>query len=217
MTGAQTAEYYHAKGYRGIIVTDHFFNGNCAVSPELPWKERVERFFEGYRDAKEAGEKLGLTVLYGWEYNYQTTEFLTYGADIAWLTDHPDILTLSPEEYCDEIHRAGGLIVHAHPFRERPYIRYFRLFPNYVDAVETVNAAHHLFPDFDKRADFYADSYRLKKVVGSDFHYEWPGGLCAMEFEEPIAGIHDFIRLVSEGKYSGLRLDTEGRVIARLL
>ena len=216
LTGAQVAEYYYDKGYQGIIVTDHFFNGNCAISPELPWKERVERFFDGYRDAKTAGEKLGLQVLCGWEYNYLTTEFLTYGLDISWLIDNPDILSLSPEEYCNIVHRAGGFIIHAHPFRERSYISYFRLFPNYVDAVETVNAAHHMFPEFDKRADFYATSYKLKKVVGSDFHFEWPGGLCAMDFEEPLTDTKHFIRLVSERRYSNWRLDTDGRVIARI-
>lgn len=79
-----------------------------------------------------------------------------------------------------------------------------------------MNAAHHMFPEFDKRADFYATSYKLKKVVGSDFHFEWPGGLCAMDFEEPLTDTKHFIRLVSEGRYSNWRLDTDGRVIARI-
>ena len=34
---------YLANGYDGIVVTDHFFNGNTAISPSLGWKERVTR------------------------------------------------------------------------------------------------------------------------------------------------------------------------------
>ena len=49
-TGAEVAERYKELGYTGVIITDHFFNGNCAVSPDLPWRERVERFFDGYED-----------------------------------------------------------------------------------------------------------------------------------------------------------------------
>ena len=40
-TGAQMARAYKEAGYTGIFVTDHFFNGNCAVPKFLPWKERV--------------------------------------------------------------------------------------------------------------------------------------------------------------------------------
>jgi len=212
-TGAEVAERYKELGYTGVIITDHFFNGNCAVSPDLPWRERVERFFDGYEDAKATGDRIGLQVLYGWEYNYLTTEFLTYGLDKQWLIDNDDILTISPEEYCERVHRDGGYIVHAHPFRERAYITYMRLFPHYVDAVETVNAAHHLFPDFDKRADFYADSYHLPKVAGSDYHFDYVGGLCAVDFEERLTDTKHFAALVAAGKHKNYRLDTQGRVL----
>ena len=40
-SAAEMVEEYHAKGYRGIIVTDHFLNGNTRVPADLPWKERV--------------------------------------------------------------------------------------------------------------------------------------------------------------------------------
>lgn len=215
-TGAQLAEYYAERGYQGVIITDHFFNGNCAISPALSWEERVERFFDGYEEAKKVGDRLGLQVFYGWEYNYLTTELLTYGLDKQWLIDNPDILSVSVEEYCERVHKAGGFLVHAHPFREREYISYLRLLPNYVDAIETVNAAHHLFPEFDKRADFYADSYRLRKLVGSDFHFVWPGGLCAVDFEEPLVDTRHFCRLVAEGRYTNWRLDVDGNVIAKI-
>ena len=48
-TGAELARYYKDAGYDGIIVTDHFFNGNCAVDKNLRWEEKCERYCEGYK------------------------------------------------------------------------------------------------------------------------------------------------------------------------
>ena len=51
------------KGYNGIIVTDHFFNGNTCVPEYLPWKERVDMFtydcgkVETYVETDELKEK----------------------------------------------------------------------------------------------------------------------------------------------------------------
>ena len=66
-TGEEMARAYHERGYTGIIVTDHFFNGNSAVPKDLPWTERVERFLKGYEQAKATGEAIGLQVFFGWE------------------------------------------------------------------------------------------------------------------------------------------------------
>lgn len=213
LSGGDVARLCKKNGLTGVIITDHFFNGNCAISPELPWKERVDAFFAGYREAKEVGDEIGLDVFCGWEYNYLTTEFLTYGLTAEWLYENDDVLTITPEEYCDRVHRDGGFIVHAHPFRERPYIKYIRLFPNYVDAVEIHNMAHYPYPQFDKRAEFYADSYGKRKLVGSDLHFEWPTGYCCVEFGERLTDVSDFINHVKDGKYRNVRTDTTGRVI----
>ena len=38
-SGAEQARRYKAIGYDGIIVTDHFFNGNCAVTNFDSWED----------------------------------------------------------------------------------------------------------------------------------------------------------------------------------
>ena len=50
--GADYIPFYKKKGYTGIIVTDHFFNGNTCVPSHLSWEERVELFCKGYEEAK---------------------------------------------------------------------------------------------------------------------------------------------------------------------
>ena len=80
-SGREVAEAYHARGYDGIIITDHFFNGNTTVPRDLPWRERVELFTAGYRAAKEYGDKVGMQVFFAWEDSSEGNDFLTYGLD----------------------------------------------------------------------------------------------------------------------------------------
>ena len=46
--GPEYFDRYKRLGYDGLIVTDHFWRGYCAVDRRLPWSEFVERFCFGY-------------------------------------------------------------------------------------------------------------------------------------------------------------------------
>lgn len=176
-TGAEMARAAKDAGYTGIIVTDHFFYGNTCVDRNLPWSDWVEGFCKGYEDAKKEGDKIGLQVFFGWEACYKATEFLINGLSKQWLLDHPEIKDCTIEEQFDLVHKDGGMVVHCHPFREEFYIPEIRLFPDYCDAVETVNATHtcilsksHNNPEFDVKAKAYAKEHNKPETSGSDIH-----------------------------------------------
>lgn len=203
-TGREMAQACHEAGYTGIIVTDHFFYGNSCIDRTLPWKDWVEAFCRGYEDAAEEGARLGLQVFFGWESNYESTEFLIFGPDKEWLLSHPQIKDASIEEQYHLIHDAGGMIIHAHPFRKEPYIPEIRLFPDYVDGVEAANATHaskrshyHNNPLFDEQAREYAMQHNLPLTAGSDIHSKelFLGG---MAFSHKLRNISDFITAVKE-------------------
>lgn len=193
-------------GYTGIIVTDHFFYGNTAVDRNLPWEEWVEGYCSGYELAKKTGDKIGLQVFFGWESGYQGTDFLIYGLDKQWLLEHPEIRDATVEEQYGLVHRAGGLVIHAHPFREEFYIPRVRLFPDFVDGVEVANASHAVkFPGpdgvslFDRRAMDYALEHDFPRTGGSDIHsVDLIGG--GMAFAEKLNDIRDYIAAVMDGK-----------------
>lgn len=196
-TGAEMSRAYKEAGYSGIIVTDHFFNGNSAIPRDLPWKTRIELFCRGYENAREEGEKIGLHVFFGWEYAYRGAEFLTYGLGKDFLLAYPDMLSWSIEKYFEVVHQSGGFIVQAHPFREAPYIKKIRLFPEYVDAIEVINASH-TNPDFDRKALQLAKEYSLLQTSGSDTHQAsriYGGG---MEFDHELHSIEEFIQAVKK-------------------
>ncbi len=175
--GSEMARAAKKAGYAGIFVTEHNWGGNTGVDRNLPWKEWVHAFFKGYEDAKTWGDAHDLSVFFAYEAGYRGTEFLIYGVEPEWLLTHPKIKTATVEEQYHMIHEAGGMVIHAHPYREEPYISEVRLFPQCVDGVEGINACHsnpkslgHYNPYFDKRAILYAREHNLPITAGSDIH-----------------------------------------------
>lgn len=196
-TGAQMVRAHYEDGYSGIIITDHFFNGNSGVPQNLPWEERVELFCSGYENALKEAEKLPFSVFLGWEYADNGTEFLTYGLDKDFLLSFPDMLSWPIEKYLTIARQHGGFISQAHPFREAWYIKAIRLFPEYVDAIEVRNASHS-DSRFDEQALELAKKYSLYQTAGSDTHdidCMYGGG---MEFDRELVSIEDFIEAVKE-------------------
>ena len=168
-TGAEHVRRYASLGYTGIVVTDHFFNGNCAVPPDLPWEEQIRLFAKGYEDAKTEGDKIGLQVWFGYEFQCKTNgwnHYPTYGISPETLIAHPEITSMRVKEYVDWVHSQGGYVTHAHPFR-LPGSAVIELAKE-VDAVEILNANR---PDEENDlAEGYAKLFSLPAIYGSDCH-----------------------------------------------
>lgn len=205
-TGTEMARACREYGYTGIFVTDHNWGGNTAVDRSLPWEEWVDVFEQGYRNAAQEGAKIGLDVFYGYEAGYHGTEFLIYGVDAEWMKAHPQIKDATVEEQYRLVHGAGGLVIHAHPYREAGYIPEIRLYPDWIDGVEGINATHshsrsaaHNNPDFDKRAIAYAREHGLPVTAGSDIHgiNLFGGGIA---FRRRIASAQDYARAIISGE-----------------
>lgn len=167
-TGAELARFYKEQGYQGLVVTDHFFNGNTAVDRSLPWEEKVALYCRGYESAKEEGDKIGLDVFFGVEWAFHGDEFLLYGVSKEWLLAHPDMLGWSHKQLFEEIEKIGGLMIQAHPFRDRGYIGIIHLYPELVHGIEVTNTGNA--PMDDRLADVYAKYWNLPVTSGSDTH-----------------------------------------------
>ena len=205
-SGEEMARAAKEYGYTGIIVTDHNWGGNTRVDRNLPWEQWVEGYCEGYREAKKTGDAIGLDVFFGMEAGFQGTEFLLYGISEDWLKGHPHVRSAGVEELYRIISEAGGMMIHAHPFREEYYIPGIRLFPEFVDGVEGINATHssrrsmsHNDPAFDGRAIAYAKENHLPMTAGSDIHTtKLLGG--GMAFRRKLSSIQDFVKAVLGGE-----------------
>lgn len=196
--GAAQARYFKEMGYTGIIITDHFFNGNCTIDRNLPWEKKVMLFCLGYEHAKEEGDKIGLDVFFGWEAGYNGTEFLIYGLDKEWLLANKDVDKLTVQEQYHAVKSGGGLVIHAHPFRQRSYIKEIRLFPECVDGVEAINKSNGN-EDFNLRAIEYAKQYDFIMTEGSDAHGPMKH-LGGMQFDHRLQSISDYINTLKTKK-----------------
>ncbi len=155
-------------GYTGIIVTDHFFNGNCAIDRSLPWRVQVDNFVSGYERAYEAGLKEGLDVFFGFETRLGNDEYLVYGLDKTWLYEHPEIVTATRAEQYRLVRDGGGAVVQAHPCRERAYQDGIDVYPWCADAAEGYNLGNSRYED--SRSLQYIKKYNLCCTAGSDVH-----------------------------------------------
>lgn len=185
-------------GYDGCFITDHFFGGNTAVDRSLPWEVKVSLYCQGYEDAKRRGDEIGLKVFFGVEFAFRATEFLAYGIDKEFLLSHPEIDNMELDRFAELVHRCGGFIVHAHPFREADYIRCIRLYPHSVDGVEIYNCNNR--DEYNERARWYARSFGLPETGGSDSHHFWCHPCGGVESEEPFTRPEDYLKAMREGR-----------------
>ncbi len=201
-TGYDIAKACKEAGYHLIAITDHFFNANIGCDRDLPWEEKVEYLTRGYRSAKKAGDEVGLKVIFGWETFQAGRELLTYGLDEKFLLENPDIDQLPYEDYIKAVYRAGGRIIHAHPYRQAPYIPDFKPDPSSVEAYEVFNAGNRE-EEWNEKALHEAEENHLLMFAGSDAH-SCSNVLCgAMLFKNPVNDIHE---IFSEAKLGNSKI-----------
>lgn len=194
---------YKEKGYDGVFITNHFLDGNINIDKDLPYAEKLEFYLLDYYEALKLGKEIGIKVFFGIESSYSDgrcsgTDFLIYGLSPDWYRQHPEIMDMYRTDMLEFLAESGAFIVQAHPFRDRSYSPYLRLFNKHIHAVETQNSCNSDFEN--KLADYFADAYKLPKTAGSDNHLG--AGLehfSAMVSDTPIESEADFIEGIKSG------------------
>lgn len=205
---ADMVRAYKNAGYHGVVITDHFLNGNNrALRGHSDWQAKIDVMVKGYKAAKEAGDALGLAVLCGCEFTYQGGDFLTYGIGEAFWRDQPDLAQLDVDTYVRRVHAAGGLVSQAHPFRMAWYM------PDHidkrwdiVDAFEVFNGSHDEHDrNWDDQSLAMAREHDLLQTAGSDAHSLRDIATAAMVFPEPFDTDEAFLDAIRAGNGSILR------------
>jgi hypothetical protein len=208
--GVEYIACYKKMGYTGIIVTDHFYNGNCALSRKLPWDEWVNRFCRGYENAKKEGDRQGLDVFFGWEETFEDgDDYLVYGLDKQWLLRHPEARNWTRKEQYRAVRDGGGCVVQAHPFRQRFYIDKIVLSAGCVDGVEVANGGHEDI-SFDALACRYAKKLGKTMIAGTDIHEAgatYYDELFGVYSDKKLNNIGDFVNMVLKNEVSGIKTD----------
>ena len=192
---------YHEAGFQGMVITDHFIYGNTSVPSNLDWESRMKLYYDAYLEAKEEAKELDFDVFFGIEHKYTSKgkEILIYGIDLDFLLSHPELETADLETYAKLVHDAGGILVHAHPYRKRDYIDE-SVGPRYdvCDGIEVYNA--HDNTETNEKARKDAICMGKFCLSGGDFHGVKGVGAAGMAFETRIKTNQELIDAIRQGK-----------------
>lgn len=176
-TSQELVRAFHRAGYAGFVLTDHFIFGNTLVDRELPWEQQMKCYYQAYLDAVKAAEGLDFDVIFGIEHAYgDGKEVLIYGVELDFLLANPDIPDISLDELVHRVHREGGVVIQAHPYRDRSYVN-MAVGPraDLVDGIEVYNAGN--LPDENVQALHLAQSGDYIITCGGDIHSEFNDGV----------------------------------------
>ena len=198
------------KGYTGMVVTNHFYNGDNRIDRSLPWEDFVAPYIDDYRRGKAYGDARGFDVLFGVEEHIGGgLEVLVYGISPELLIQHPELRSGDVRTWARVVHEAGGVIYQAHPYRERSYIP--KPGPtealSALDGIEVYNAAN--LPEANEKAASLARSLGLSTVAGSDGHSHASVGRAGIESEVRIRTERELVDVLKSGAYTVYRADAE--------
>ena len=214
--GASTAEEMidaaKEHGYSGFVLTNHFYRGNTCIDRELPWEEFVSAYAKEYEQAVAYGKERGITVFFGLEEGYgEGKEVLIYGVSPQAVAACPEFKKMSLKELSDFVHANGGVMVSAHPFRDRVYIVEPERIPDAAlfDGIEVYNIGNKV--EENEKAFAFAFNHRMMMISGSDVHSTQRFGNAGIAFAEPVETEERFLELLKAGEF---RLITHGKVWA---
>ncbi len=214
--GADYAQLYKELGYDGVIVTDHFYQGNTRPDRSLPWEEFVRQYAEGYYKLKEAA-KGELDVFFGVEERFENLdEFLIYGLTPEWFMAHPELRDADRDTFLSTVKSHGAFVIQAHPFRYRDYYKgnTVHIFPKYADGIEVINAsntklenelAYKLAKDYGKAISGGSDRHRIVDTSYLTREEKTPSGIM---ISKKATCIEDIIDAIRSGDAVPIGLDT---------
>lgn len=198
----KVVELYHQKGYGGLVITDHYNREYFGHFPDSSWKDKMDKYLTGYRQAKKAGEKYGMKIFLGIEFREisHINDFLIYGLSEDFLYGHEELYRLPIADASALFRQAGALVIQAHPMRTGVNVL---ADPGLLDGIEVYNG-NHQWP-YDRDAALKAASdYSLLGISGSDFHMTEDLAKGGVVFESPVIDYQDFLKHLRNREIIGL-------------
>lgn len=203
LNAEQMMQHYAEAGYHTVFVSDHYYAEFFEECEKESWEEKVHCFFLGYRNAVQAGKKLGITVLPSVELCFRDApnHYLVYGDIERFLAKYPRLWEVSIEEFVPMARCEEMLVIQAHPHRDG----HCYPTPEYVDGFETYNSnpRHEDYSEQSERVrlEREASGAVCYGIGGSDAHRPEDVGGSGILSAEPVETVEDFLRLVKNGGY----------------
>ena len=202
LSGAELVRSYDEAGYRGIVITDHYFSlfydWFADELAEADHRRIIERYLRGYYAARNEAEKRNFTVLCGAEVRFDHTinDFLVYGLEEEDLFRLPLLNRLRNVEELVETLPDHAVVVQAHPFRDNMTV----MSPTALFGIEVHNGGTDPFRN--QMARMYAEHYGKAMTSGSDIHHIKALASGGIETARDITCARDLVDVLRCGDYS---------------
>lgn len=191
-----------AKGFSGMVVTNHFIHGDTRIDKELPWEDFVAPYAEDYERGRKYAKARDFDLLFGIEEHVGFgKEVLIYGITPEVLSEHPELRGWNVRHLIEVVHDAGGVVYQAHPYRIKKYI----LEPGPIeelellDGIEVYNAANT--EQENAFAAALAKEKGLAVIAGSDVHSHERAGLAGIAFASRVRTSEELVKALKEESY----------------
>lgn len=157
---------YHDIGCHAVVITNHFTYALC--SGDKSNEKIVADYMDDFYRAKSAGNRLGLTVLFGMELRFyeNNNDYLLFGADENEALKISCMLGQGIHDFRQNYRNEHSVLIQAHPFRNGTE----EIDPSLLDGIEAFN----MHPHHNSRiavAAKYARKYGLIATAGTDYHH----------------------------------------------
>jgi predicted metal-dependent phosphoesterase TrpH len=178
-------------GLDGVVITEHDW---LWTEPEL-------------EELRAAGA--GLVVLAGIEVTAAEGHFLVYGVHNPFALPRG----IGVAALCREVHRQGGAVVAAHPFRwGQPFDDILREERPELDGLEAMT--NNMDADCRRRAARVLRERPLAGIGSSDAHHPDVLGVCYTEFDATIRDGRDLVRAVRGRRATARDRTAAGRLVS---
>lgn len=195
LTPVEQVRLFKEAGYDTIIVSDHFSPHHFKkLGEDLTFAQKVDKLCDAYLEAKDEGDKIGLTVLFSVELSFHKNHYLLYGVTREFLKLREDIFDIDIDELYAHLKAHGVTIIQAHSHRAEKCVPH----PHHVDGFE-INCCLRK-DNYNERTMQVAKEYGLPLTIGSDCHRPEDVGVSATLSEEKIESIEQYLELMRTGK-----------------
>lgn len=200
LSPAELAQRCKNAGAHGMVLTNH------AIwwMKKTPKEEWCTQYLKDYRETKAAGEKLGLSVLFGMEIHFMDSDndYLLFGFNEDFIPVAYDWMDKNIADFYNRFSGEDKLIVQAHPNRKNMV----EMDRTCVDGYEVFN----MHPGHNSAVAFTARLQHNNGGIitgGSDLHHRGHEGSLFTCFAEMPQNETDLVRLLRSGDYIFMTAD----------
>ncbi len=164
------ADKYASNGYGGVVITNHISPYSYDHFQGDTHKEKIDYYFNCYREIKDVLNKRGIKTFWGTEVRINIegfAEYVLYGLEEKDVYDSAPLFTFTQEELFRFAEKKGAFMYQPHPFRTKVVCGN----PEFMHGAEAFNGHYGHF-NYNHLADDFCEKNGLIKMSGTDYHHD---------------------------------------------